>query len=145
MPVIPFQILKSATVSYSLYKSAGLIAHRIMLLVSERPQWRIADIYPVGIYLELRSRSTVLKIIFSVMLRHISPFGKRTQRHFIIIVHAKPFPAMFFRTKHHYIIDLTDRTKIITTDLYAFKRVFITRTIIKIELTVIIQKQARIP
>ena len=71
--------------------------------------------------------------------------GKRTQRHFIIIVHAKPFPAMFFRTKHHYIIDLTDRTKIITTDLYAFKRVFITRTIIKIELTVIIQKQARIP
>ena len=44
---------------------------------------------------------------------------------------------MFFRTKHHDIINLTDRTKIITTDLYAFKRVFITRTIINIELTVI--------
>ena len=79
------------------------------------------------------------------MLRHISPFGKRTQRYFIIIIHAKPFPAMFFRTKHHDIINLTDRTKIITTDLYAFKRVLITRTVIKIEFTVIIQKQARVP
>ena len=36
MPVVSFQILKSTTVSYSLYKSTGFIAHRIMLLVSER-------------------------------------------------------------------------------------------------------------
>ena len=77
MPVIAIRILESTTMAGTLYETSRLIAHRVMFLVGERAHRFVGYINSIRIDLELRSRRTVLEIIFTVMLGHESSFRKR--------------------------------------------------------------------
>ena len=118
MPVIAFHVAERASVTGTLHISSRLVAHRVMLLIDKRAQWGIRNIYAVGIYLEFRTRSAILEIIFAIVLSHVSTLCKWTKRDFVVIVHAEAFPAVFFRTEHHDVVNLTDGVEIIPVQFH---------------------------
>ena len=126
VPIVASHVAESAAMTAALNESARLVAHRVVLLVNERPQRRVADIHTVGINLEFRSRSTVLKIVFSVVFCHRRPFGERRKRRpVVVVVHAETLPAVFVRTEHQHVMDFTDRIKVVAAQLHGFQRILI--------------------
>ena len=126
MPVIAIRILESTTMTGTLYETSRLIAHRVMFLVGKRAHRFVGYIDTIRIDLELRSRRTVLEIIFTVMLGHESSFRKRRQSRTIVIVHPETFPSVFFRAQHHDLLDLADRVEITAIQFHSLQSEVIT-------------------
>lgn len=129
----------------TLHISAGFVAHGIVSLVGEGTQRRVGHIYSVGIDLEFSARRTILEVILAVVLGHVGSFSEGAQGYFVVVVHAETFPSVLFGLEHHDVVNLAQGVEVVAVQLYSFQRIFVARTIVKIEFTVIVQKKARIP
>ena len=96
VPVIAVIIFKRSTMSGSQNKSTRFIRKRIVLLIDKWTERLICNVNTIGIHLEFCARSTVLQIIFIIMLCHVRSFDKWFQRNGIVVIHPKSFPAMHF-------------------------------------------------
>ena len=102
----------------TLHITARLVAHRVMLLVDKRAQRGIRNIYAIGIDFEFSARSTILEIIFVIVFGHVSALCEWAECHFIVIVHAETFPAVFFGAEHHHVVNLADGIEIIPVQFH---------------------------
>ena len=145
MPIVAFKVAEGAAVAATLHESAGFVAHRVMTLVGERTERRIAYVDAIGVYLKFRARSTVLEVVFAVIFGHRSAFGKRSERHFVVVVHSEAFPAVFFRMKHHHIVNFAYRVETIAAQLNRLERIFVARTVVEIQAAVVVEEEIRVP
>ena len=86
-----------------------------------------------------------MEIIFVIVFGHVSALCEWAECHFIVIVHAETFPAVFFRAEHHDIVNLADGVEIIPVQFYRFQGIFIAGAIVQIQSAVVVQKQTRVP
>lgn len=86
-----------------------------------------------------------MEIIFVIVFGHVSALCEWAECHFIVIVHAETFPAVFFGAEHHDIVNLADGVEIIPVQFYRFQGIFIAGSIVQIQSAVVVQKQTMIP
>ena len=141
MPILPPRTKHGTSMSGTVHITTRLVGHRIMLLVSIRPHRIIGHINTIGIDIEFRSRSTVLHIVFPIMLRQPRPLNISAQ-YSIRMVFTETFPAMFrhIQIEEFFRFSLLDETPVLV-QFHSPDRIHIGRTPEHIRFTVIVNKQ----
>ena len=96
-----------------------------MFLIDKRSERIIADINTIGINLKLCAGSTILKVVFTIVLSHRSPFGEWSQSHFIVVVHPETFPSVVFRLKSHNIVNFADWEEVVSAQLHPLQGILV--------------------
>ena len=145
MPIHSTRSYHRASMSGTVHKPTWLVRNRIMFLISVWSHRVIGHIHPVAIYIEFRSRSRILHIIFSIVLCQPRPFDKSAKIGIGCMVLTKPLPAMVVKVKPEQLLTLafrmetTMRVKFHTTD-----REYVGRPPEHICPAVIVDKQIRV-
>src|SRR5690606_42049718 len=88
MPILAGRALHGTAVPCYVDESTRLVTERAIGCIFVRPQWRLPDVYPIAIHIEVGAGRRILEVVFPIMFCHRWPFYIATE-HGVAMVMAE--------------------------------------------------------